>query len=116
MLERERVRMYVIREKIKELGELQTKLKRARKTTLPKAEWEALRSDILDSLSYKFNREMWDHSFAASLASTHKTEITACLNLYHEIRGSEYRHAAEGYWYEKTINAIRDELKNLPKV
>lgn len=101
----------ILRERLKELAELQTKTKRARKTTLPKVEWEALKVDILKSTARFPDRGWWDHSVAASDAKLRKIEITACLNLYHELRGSEYRHAGEGYWYEKAMTALRAELE-----
>ncbi len=100
-----------LKEKIKMLSELQTKTKQARKTSLPKKEWEALKDDILKSISYRYNRDIWDHSFATSYARMRKGEITACLNLYHELRGSEYRHAGNDYWYRDAMHSLRADLK-----
>lgn len=115
MLERDRVRMYMIREKIKDLAVEQTLLKRARKTKMPKEQWEAIRVELGRPKGREGERS-WTPQDAAFEAAANKLRITAYLNLYHEIRGSEYRHAGEGYWYEKTVEAIRDELKKIPKV
>ena len=93
-----------LKEKLKVLAALQIKTKRARKTSLPKEEWLALKNELAPKSAY------WDHSVAASDARLRKIEITACLNLYHELRGSDYRHACEGYWYTKAMNELRTEL------
>lgn len=96
-----------LKNKLKELGGLQSKTKRARKTTLPKEEWLVLKNELAPKKAY------WDHSVAASDAKLRKVEITACLNLYHELRGSEYRHAGEGYWYDKALKALKTELEKV---
>lgn len=75
-----------MKELIKELEVEQKQLKRKRKTgTLPKecdlfAIIGAKRYDIL---------EAWE---AASKAQENRLFITAAINLYHELRGSNYRH------------------------
>lgn len=106
-----------LKEKLKTLAVLQTKTKRARKTSLPKGEWLLLKAEIITATTRLGSSESpyircWDHDSAASDAKLRKIEITACLNLYHELRGSTYRHAGEGYWYDKTMEALRTELKS----
>lgn len=93
-----------LKNKIKQLGELQTKTKLARKTSMPKGEWLLLKAELAPKSAY------WDHAMAASDARLRKIEITACLNLYHELRWSAYRHAGEGYWYDKAIQSLKTEL------
>ena len=42
-----------------------------------------------------------------------RVEITALLNLYHEIRGSEYRHnirIGDEWWYDASMTSLRKEL------
>ncbi|HLY11473.1 MAG TPA: hypothetical protein VKW04_19370 [Planctomycetota bacterium] len=42
-----------------------------------------------------------------------RVEITACLNLYHEIRGSAHRHGIEKGWewrHESVLKRLRQEL------
>ena len=49
---------------------------------------------------------------AWSTVGTRQLEITACLNLYHELRGSEYRHGVDDtcqYHYEKLLASLRKE-------
>lgn len=97
-----------LKAKLKKFAEIQHKTKLARKTTLPKDEWLALKNDLAPKSAY------WDHSVAASDARLRKVEITACLNLYHELRGSSYRHGdEEGYWYKKYMEQLRSELANI---
>jgi hypothetical protein len=118
MLEKDVIKMFVLRDKIKELSELQKKTKWARKTMTPKWEWDVLKAEILKSTGRFPDRGWWDHAAAASDARLRKAEITACLNLYHELRGSEFRHGFEEYtyWYEKALEALRVELNKMPKV
>lgn len=42
-----------------------------------------------------------------------RVEITACLNLYHEIRGSEHRHGIEKGWdwrHDSILARLRTEM------
>lgn len=107
------MKIRALKERIKALTILQEKTKRARKTTMPKQEWDALRVDILKSSGRPTGYEWWDHASAASDARLRKAEITACLNLYHELRGSGYRHdfKEHTYWYEKAMKALQTELE-----
>lgn len=97
-----------LKDKIKALGELQSKTKRARKTSLPKPEWLALKDELAPKKAY------WDHNVAASDARLRKAEITVCLNYYHELRGSAFRHGnadlSKDYWYGKYMTELKAEL------
>jgi len=98
-----------LKEKIKLLADLQHKTKLARKTTMPKEEWLALKNELAPK------KASWDHGWAASDARLREAEITACLNYYHELRGSTYRHNADvkGYWYDKYLKETQAELAKL---
>jgi hypothetical protein len=103
MLEKDVVRTFVLRDRIKNLAAEQKLLKQARKTKMPKDRWEAIRKEL--------GRDRdWTPQYAAFEAEANTLRITACLNLYHELRGSEYRHKAEGYYYEKRLKEEREAL------
>ena len=114
MLQRDYTRMMVLRERIKDLAAEQKLLKRARKTTMPKEEWEKIRVELGRPKGREGERS-WTPQDAAYEADANTTRITACLNLYHEMRGSEYRHNAEGYYYEKRLKEEREALLNIRK-
>jgi hypothetical protein len=103
--------IWALKERIKALSELQSKTKRARKTTLPNTEWLLLKNDLAPKKAY------WDHNSAASDARLRKAEITACLNYYHELRGSTLRHGdaetLKGYWYSKYITELKADLAKI---
>lgn len=103
MLEKELTRIFVLRDRIKDLADKQKLLKRARKTKMPKGQWEGIRKQL------GRDRE-WTPAMAAYEADENTLRITACLNLYHELRGSEYRHNAEGYYYDKRLKEEREAL------
>ena len=102
----------ILKEKIKTLSSKQRSLKLLRKTSLPQERRAALiaetgmtewAKETLETISYR----------AWSTVESRRTEITACLNLYHELRGSEHRHGidkASEYYYEKTLASLRKEL------
>lgn len=98
-----------LKEKIKMLADLQSKTKRARRTTLPKEEWLTLKNELAPK------KASWDHNWAASDARLREVEITMCLNYYHELRGSAFRHNADpkGYWYDKYLKELQAELAKL---
>lgn len=108
MMEKTWVMIAVLKDKIKDLIEIQKLTKRARKTSLPKEEWLALKQILAPK------KASWDHNWAASDARLRKVEITACLNLYHELRGSAFRHGHENlpkeYWYSKYMTELKAEL------
>ena len=104
MLEKEIVRLLVLRDRIKDLAAEQKLLKRARKTKMPKDQWEKIRVELGRARD-------WTPQYAAFEADTNSLRITVCLNLYHELRGSEYRHGGEGYYYDKRLNEERERLK-----
>lgn len=113
MLQKEYVRMMVVREQIKDLAEEQVMLRKARKSTLPKAEFEPIRKHFTP------DRTGWDHNCAALEHGRRSIKITALLNLYHEMRGSEYRHnvqKTDRWYYEKQLEEIKSALAKLPKV
>lgn len=110
--------IWALKEKIKDLAEIQIQTKRARKTSLPKADWLALKNILAPKKAY------WDHNSAAADARLRKDEITACLNYYHELRGSTYRHGktndglptdscARNYWYDKYMKELKAELSKI---
>lgn len=84
---------------IRDLSGKQRSLKRARKTSLPAAE----RSSLLvlagcdgDPVFEVFRRT---------------ARITAALNLYHELKGSEHRHGhGDEYLYKRADEELRSEL------
>lgn len=95
-----------LKERIKALSEMQKLLKIARKTKMPKDQWEAIRVKLG---KYKD----WTPLEAASDAYVNTYRITACINLYHELRGSEYRHnvqACDKYYYDKRMKEEIDLL------
>ena len=86
--------IHAIKDRIKELAVLQHKAKRARKTTIPSEERNSLMS------------ECGIENSAATYVFYKKAEITALLNFYHELRGSEYRHDVRKgleYYYDEEI-------------
>lgn len=102
----------ILKERIKTLSSKQRSLKLLRKTTLPVERKAALleetgltgslKSEDAQALSYR----------AWSTVEDRRLEITACINIYHELRGSQYRHGVDKtalYYYEKTVARIRKE-------
>ena len=86
-----------IKQLLKSYAVIQRKAKRARKTTIPNAEREALLKEIQSSYPNVMYR---------------KIEITAALNFYHELRGSEFRHGIrEGteFDYKLCLKALRSK-------
>lgn len=101
-----------LKEKLKALAAKQRPLKLLRKTTLPAERRAALLTET--------GMETWkglapeDLSYKAwSLVGGRRVEITAALNLYHELRGSAHRHGVDdqdSYYYEKKLAELRKEL------
>jgi hypothetical protein len=94
--------------RLAELAALQIKAKRARKR-LPEAELAALRLDLCASADPEWN--------AQRDVVLRRIALTACLNLYHEVRGSEHRHGIrEGFdWvYQSKLALLRKEVAELP--
>jgi hypothetical protein len=102
-----------LKTKIKDLASKQRSLKLLRKTTLPPERRTALLAETGMVKAWE-GRDVEGISYSAwSLVETRRTEITAAINLYHELRGSEHRHGVDeqsGYYYEKTLATLRKEL------
>jgi hypothetical protein len=98
-------KIFKLKEHIKKLASEQKLLKMARKTKLPKDKWEDIRISLGKSKD-------WTPIYAACEAYVNTIRITACLNLYHELRGSEFRHNAniDEYYYSKCLKEERDLL------
>jgi hypothetical protein len=84
---------------IRDLSGKQRPLKRARKTSLSAAE----RSSLLVLACFE-----GDPVFEVFRRTA---RITAALNLYHELRGSEHRHGhGDEYLYKRADEELRSEL------
>jgi hypothetical protein len=93
-----------LKSRLKNLAVLQKKTKRARKTTLPKEEYQKLKDEVCPK------KTDW---YPTNEAFLRRGEITAHLNFYREIRGKEachsVRHGVE-YEYESTLKRLRKEF------
>lgn len=97
-------KIFKLKEHIKKLASEQKLLKMARKTKLPKDKWEDIRISLGKS-------KEWTPTWAACEAYANSIRITAYLNLYHELRGSEFRHNnSDKYYYDKCMKEERDLL------
>lgn len=95
-----------MKEFIKQLASEQKDLKKARKTG-----------------TYEITRSQYGHPIlpenvkaacmAASKVQINKSVITAALNLYHELRGSDYRHNfnPNDYEYKKAYKELSAKFK-----
>jgi len=93
-----------LKSRLAALASAQRKTKRARKR-LPEAELAVLRRELTGSDNPQWcpQRDVVER----------RVEITACLNLYHEIRGSAHRHGIEKGWewrHESVLKRLRQEL------
>ena len=103
------VKIRALKEKIKDLADEQHLLKKARKTTMPKDQWEAIRVELGRARD-------WTPVDAAWQASSNSMRITACLNYYHELRGSDFRHNVDPhikYYYDKYMTELKAELAKI---
>lgn len=90
------------------MSEEQKSLKKARKTGpykfLPNPAW----ASYWDHANIPpIVKQSWE---AASKARDNKVRITAALNLYHELRGSPYRHNVQDsqkFQYDKIMSNLR---------
>ena len=92
-----------IRARIKDLEEKQIKTKYARRR-ISKEEFEKIRKEVGGS-------EYWCPQYEVF---RRRAEITACLNFYHEIRGSKYRHGVRKGWeyiYKKYFEELKATFK-----
>jgi len=93
-----------LRDRIKDLASKQRPLKRARKTTLPLQERRA----ALEKAGMSPASEFWQTSWEVVERRAH---ITACLNLMHELKGSEFRHGPGEKWvYQRWDSRLRKEF------
>lgn len=100
-----------MKELIKQLADEQRELKSQRKTgTLPELELSYFGGVIWDKVPQKI-KDAWR---AASQVQQNKVRITAALNLYHELRGSDYRHGIPDdplYWgYDRILQELREQF------
>lgn len=103
-----------LREKIKALASGQRPIKRARKTLISNEERKDLltRANVDAGWIKDGGKEAAAH--ACWIVYRRRAEITACLNLSHELRGSKHRHGVReivAYDYAKAMDALREELK-----
>jgi hypothetical protein len=94
-----------MKELIKKLALEQIELKKARKTgpyqiTRHVHGWAILPDNVIASCR------------AASKVQTNKSKITAAINLYHELRGSSYRHNFDpnDYEYNKAYKELKSKI------
>jgi hypothetical protein len=97
----------VLKARLAALASEQRKAKRARKR-LAEAEFAALRRELTgqDDPTWSAQRDVQER----------RVEITACLNLYHEFRGSPHRHGIEKGWewhYSRVLSRLREELASM---
>lgn len=96
----------MLKELIKKLSAEQIELKKARKTGTYDSK------SIHNSWDYASIPEKIRNSWkAAEQVRDNAIKITAALNLYHEIRGSDYRHGVKNKWYyDKELADLRTKL------
>ncbi len=100
-----------LKERIKNLSSKQRPLKLLRKTLLPEDRRTALLAETGMAETWKDKGAIPYRAWV--LVEDRRVEITACLNLYHELRGSEHRHGIDEqsrYYYEKMLAGVRKEL------
>jgi len=107
--------MRELKQLIKDLAVEQVQLKSERKTgplpKFPRTSWgDVSWSDIPTAQRVKLKESFR----AANMAQRRKPKITAALNLYHELRGSDYRHGlpddSEYYrLYKIALRELREE-------
>jgi hypothetical protein len=93
-----------LRDRVKNLASRQRPLKLARKTTLPVLDRAlALKRAGMDPAA-EFWKVAWE-------VIERRAQITACLNLMHELKGSEHRHNPGEKWvYDKYDKKLRAEF------
>lgn len=103
----------ILKERIKGLASKQRSLKLLRKTSLPQERRLALLVEAGMAEAWKTEDVPTISCRAWSTVESRRTEITACINLHHELRGSDYRHGVDEtsrYYYEKTLASLRKEI------
>ena len=97
------VKIRWLREKLKELSVRQRLAKLGRKTVHKQGEAEAARRLLKVAEPASCENMVW----------TNQLMITAMLNRYHMLRGSEYRHGCgkgREYWYQQESDRLTQEL------
>jgi len=105
--------IWTLKERLKTMAAQQKPLKRARKTSIPKEERGALLLDAGIEHCWAVICDRTGASNAAAFVRERRARITACLNLYNELRGREYRHGIKKgfeYLYDKEMKKLTEEL------
>lgn len=96
-------------------SEEQKNLKKERKTgtipELPRNEWGISWGKVPENVTQKLEAS-WK---AASQIQLNKIRITAALNLYHELRGSDYRHNVSDnirWYYDNIYEELRKSVES----
>ena len=102
--------MKELKELIKSLAIEQRDLKSQRKTgrvgKIPRTSWGYVDYTAVPA-------KIKDAWHAASQVQENKPRITAALNLYHELRGSDYRHGVRDedlYVYGRAMRELREQF------
>jgi hypothetical protein len=96
--------------RIKSLAAEQKKAKTALRMPGKNREQIEARGKAIKELGYM------DYGWAQMKVTTRRVQITAALNLYHEMRGSEHRHnvrEGDGYWYISALYSLKKELEEI---
>lgn len=96
-------KLKLCKELIKTLALEQKSLKKSRKTGPYKVDWDFMKKPVPEVV-----HKSW---IANSKVQCNRTTITAALNLYHELRGTEYRHNVANhcsYFYKKELARLKE--------
>jgi hypothetical protein len=110
--------MKELRTYIKEMAAQQIELKKQRKTgtlpEFPRDDWGYVSWSQIPTAD---RVRIKNANRAALEVQWNRDKITVALNLYHELRGSSYRHgpsSQEGeYWYKKEKEALLERLASV---
>lgn len=106
--------MKELKQLIKDLSAEQTTLKSQRKTgTLPEFKRDYFGYPLWSEVPTEQRVRIKNAWSAANRVQSNKARITAALNLYHELRGSDYRHnvSDEHSWaYGRALKELREEF------
>ena len=96
-----------LRLRLAALAEEQIEVKRARRPLPPSA---------LVALAKKLGADFPDQWNPQRDVAQRRARITACLNLYHELRGSAHRHGIREGWewaHRHELETLREEIARL---